>query len=149
MLVGSSISAFNYKKSTKEIQDSDIDFALKKESPVYKSRDEINEDDPALQKFKDDLTTKGAVKFLYDFNMEKIEEMLEKYKEELLKEMEKNPELELDIDKMVSDYKKELLERFRELEDDKDKPKTLLSSSRIAFEIADKLKPKLEDILKL
>ena len=111
----------------------------------YKSRDEINDDDSALQKFKDDLITKGALKFLYDFNMEKIEEMVEKYKQELLKEMEENPELELDIDKMVNDYKKQLLERLAELDDDKDK--SVLNVNRMEFEMARKLKPQLEELL--
>jgi len=111
----------------------------------YKSRDEINDDDFALQKFKDDLTNKGALKFLYDFNMEKIEEMVEKYKEELLKEMEENPELDLDIEKMVSEYRKQLLERLSELEDEGDK--SVLNVNRMEFEMARKLKPQLEELL--
>lgn len=111
----------------------------------YKSRDEINDEDSALQKFKNDLITKGALKFLHDFNMEKIEEMVEKYKQKLLKEMEDNPELDLDIDKMVADYKKGLLERLAELnEEDK---KSLINVKRLEFEIADKLNTKLEEVL--
>jgi len=111
----------------------------------YKSRDEINDSDFALQKFKDDLITKGALKFLYDFNMEKIEEMVEKYKAELLKELEENPELELDIDKMVNDYRKQLLERLAELEDEENK--SVLNINRMEFEMASKLKPQLEELL--
>ena len=111
----------------------------------YKSRDEINDEDSALQKFKNDLTTKGALKFIYDFNMEKIEEMVEKYKAELLKELEENPELELDIDKMVNDYRKQLLERLSELEDEEDK--SVLNINRMEFEISRKLKPQLEELL--
>lgn len=71
--------------------------------------------------------------------------MVEKYKEELLKEMEENPELEIDIDKMVSDYKKQLLERLAELEEE-DK-KSVMNVKKIEFEIADKLNPKLEELL--
>ena len=152
MIVGSSTSAFNYSKNKEETRESDISFALNDEKQAqmkeYKSRDEINEEDIALQQFKKDLTQKGAFKFMHDFNMQKIEEMLEEYKKKLEKELEDNPDAKLDIEQMLSDYKKQLLERFRELEDDKGDSKTLLSSSRIAFEMADKLKPKLEDILK-
>jgi hypothetical protein len=111
----------------------------------YKSRDEINDEDPALQKFKNDLITKGALKFIYDFNMEKIEEMVEKYKAKLLKEMEDNPELDLDIDKMVAAYKKDLLERLAELEDE-DK-KSVLNVKKMEFEIIDKINPNLEELL--
>jgi molecular chaperone DnaK (HSP70) len=155
MIVGSSTSAFNYIKEKKEMQESDIAFALNDEKQTqtqmneYKSRDEINEEDIALQQFKKDLTQKGAFKFMHDFNMQKIEEMLEEHKKKLEKELEDNPDSKMDIDQMLSEYKKQLLERFRELEDDKDDSKTLMSSSRIAFEMADKLKPKLEDILSL
>lgn len=115
------------------------------ELSYYKSRDEINDEDSALQKFKNDLITKGALKFVYDFNMEKIEEMVQKYKDKLLKEMEENPELDLDIDKMVAEYKKQLLERLAELEDEEDK--SVLNINRVEFDIVNKLNPKLEDIL--
>ena len=153
MLVGSSTSAFNYSKDKEKTQNSDIAFAISDEketqsqAPLYKSRDEINAEDMALQQFKKDLTEKGAFKFMYDFNMQKIEEMLEEYKQKLEKELEDNPDSTMDIEQMLNDYKKQLLERFRELEDDNGDSKTLLSSSRITFEMADKLKPKLEDIL--
>jgi len=152
MLVGSSTSAFNYSNKEKT-QDSDISFAISDEketqaqAPIYKSRDDINEENMALQQFKKDLTEKGAVKFLHDFNMQKIEEMLEKYKQKLAKELEDNPDSTMDMEQMLNDYRKQLLERFRELEDDNSDSKTLLSSNRMAFEMADKLKPKLENIL--
>ncbi|MDY0232809.1 MAG: hypothetical protein RBS11_02135 [Sulfurimonas sp.] len=155
MLVSSSTSAFYYSKDKEDRQIPDENFINIDEKerqikvPIYKSRDELNEEDIALQQFKKDLTQKGAFKFMHDFNMQKIEEMLEEYKKKLEKELEDNPDAKLDIEQMLSDYKKQLLERFRELEDDKGDSKTLMSSSRIAFEIADKLKPKLEDILNL
>ncbi|MCK9491240.1 MAG: hypothetical protein M0Q24_04060 [Sulfurimonas sp.] len=153
MLVGSSTSAFYYSKNKEETRESDIAFALNDEKQTqtqikeYKSRDEINAEDTALQQFKKDLTEKGSFKFMHDFNMQKIEEMLEEYKKKLEKELEDNPDSKMDIDQMLNEYKKQLLERFRELEDDKGDSKTILSTSRMAFEIADKLKPKLEDIL--
>jgi hypothetical protein len=111
----------------------------------YESRDQANEDDYALQKFKDDLTTKGAAKFLHDFNSEKIEKMVEKYKAELLKEMEKNPDLNLDIEKMVSDYRKQLLERLAQLEDEGEK--STLNIHRMEMEILSKFDVNLEKLL--
>jgi DNA-binding transcriptional MerR regulator len=114
----------------------------------YKSRDEINDEDAALQQFKKDLTTKGAVKFLYDFNMEKIEEMVEKYKEELLKNLGDNPTPEelAGVEKMVENYRKKLLEQLAEI-NDKDKNSSL-NINRLEFEMMSKLDSKLEEALK-
>lgn len=114
----------------------------------YKSRDEINDEDAALQQFKKDLTTKGALKFLYDFNMEKIEKMVEKYKEELLKNLGENPTPEelAGVEKMVEDYRKKLLEQLAEI-NDKDKNSSL-NINRLEFEMLSKLDSKLEEVLK-
>ena len=113
----------------------------------FKSRDEINDEDVALQQFKKDLTTKGALKFLYDFNMEKIEEMVEKYKKELLENLGENPTPEelAEVEKMVDDYRKKLLEQLSELNDkNKNSP---LNINRIEFEMLNKLDFKLEEVL--
>ena len=114
----------------------------------YKTRDEINDEDAALQQFKKDLTTKGAIKFLYDYNMEKIEEMVEKYKQELIDNLGENPTPEelVQIDDMVEDYRKLLLEQLMELSDsDKNSP---LNISRLEFEIMNNLDATLEEALK-
>jgi len=111
----------------------------------YKSRDEINDGDMALQQFKDDLSTKGAAKFLSDFNQEKIEEMVDKYRKELEEMMAQNPDVEMDIEKMLSDFRKQLLERLAELEEEG--AKTPLHLNRLEFEIINKLQVKLEDLL--
>ncbi len=114
----------------------------------YKSRDEINDEDMALQQFKKDLTTKGAIKFLYDYNMEKIEEMVEKYKEELMKNLGEDPtpkEL-AQISDMVEEYRKQLLEQLTELGDsDKSSP---LNISRLEHQIMNNLDHTLEEALK-
>jgi len=114
----------------------------------YKSRDEINDEDAALQKFKKDLTTKGAIKFLYDYNMEKIEEMVEKYKEKLLENLSENPTPEelAQINDMVETYRKQLLEQLTELGDsDKNSP---LNISRLEYQIMNNLDHTLEEALK-
>jgi DNA-binding transcriptional MerR regulator len=112
---------------------------------TYKSRDQINESDYELQKFKDDLKTKGAVKFLYEFNLEKIEKMVEEYRDKLLEEMKNNPELDIDIEEMVSSYKKELLERLSDLEDSNEK--SPINIKNLEFTVANNLSTKLEDLL--
>ncbi|MCW8837711.1 MAG: hypothetical protein OQJ77_03945 [Thiovulaceae bacterium] len=114
----------------------------------YTSRDEENDKDAALQQFKKDLTTKGAIKFLYDYNMEKIEEMVEKYKQELMKNLGENPTPQeiAEVDKLVEDYRKQLLEQLTELSDtDKNSP---LNISRLEFEIMNNLDATLEEALK-
>lgn len=80
----------------------------------YKSRDEINANDTELQQFKDDLIKKGAALFLKDLNQEKIDALVEEYRQKLLKEKENNPDQPMDINQMVSDFKKELLKEMME-----------------------------------
>jgi rRNA maturation endonuclease Nob1 len=77
--------------------------------------------DSAVQKFVDELLSKGALKFLSDFNLEKIEEKVEQYREKLLKDAEQSGLSATDIDKLVSDYKKSLLEELQESIDNDDK----------------------------
>jgi len=99
----------------------------------------------ALEQFKNDLSTKGALKFLYDFNQEKIDEMVEKFKEKLLKQQEENPDIDLDIEKLVSEYRKELMQRLAELEDENEK--SPVNIKQVEFEVIKNLTPKLEDLL--
>lgn len=81
---------------------------------AYINRDVVNSEDSELAKFKSDLLTKGAVVFLKELNEEKIKALVEEYREKLLKEKEKNPEIPMDINKMVSDFKKRLIEEMIE-----------------------------------
>ncbi len=80
----------------------------------YKTRDQINAEDTSLQQFKDDLITKGAALFLKELNEEKIEALVEEYRQKLLKEKEQNPEKPMDINQMVSDFRKQLLKEMME-----------------------------------
>lgn len=105
----------------------------------YKTRDEINAEDSELSKFKDDLRTKGAAVFLKELDEEKIKALVEEYREKLLKEKEKNPEIPMDINKMVSDYKKQLIEEMMEAqkaeEEKKGKESEMLMSSEMLEQI--------------
>ena len=109
----------------------------------YQSRDEINDSDYALQQFRDDLSNKGAAKFLSDFNQEKIDALVEEYRKELEEMLKENPDL--DIDKMLSDFKKSLMERLAELEEENER--SPLNINKLAFEVTSKFDTKLEDIL--
>lgn len=91
----------------------------------YKSGDEKNASDTELQQFKNDLLTKGAAQFLKDLNEEKINALVEEYRQKLLKEKEQNPEKPMDINQMVSDFRHQLLKEMMEAQkaDQQDKPK--------------------------
>jgi len=101
----------------------------------YKTRDEINAEDGELTKFKDDLRTKGAAVFLKELDEEKIKALVEEYRAKLLKEKEKNPEIPMDINTMVSDFKKQLIEEMMEAqkaeEEKKGKESEMLMSSEM------------------
>ena len=111
------------------------------------SRDAINDRDTALQQFKKDLTTKGAAKYLHDFNQEKIDALVEKFRDNLLKELQKNPDASMDVEKLVNDYRKELIKKLEELE--KDKKKSPLNIETMKSDLLQTMSTKLEDVLQL
>ncbi|MDX9966770.1 MAG: hypothetical protein RBS26_07205 [Sulfuricurvum sp.] len=80
----------------------------------YRSRNEINAQDAALAKFKEDLKVKGAALFLQELNEEKIEALVEEYRQKLMKLKEENPEQPIDVNQMVSDFRKQLLKELTE-----------------------------------
>ncbi|MFA6190793.1 MAG: hypothetical protein WC665_00440 [Sulfurimonas sp.] len=102
---------------------------------AYKTRNEINDSDTELAQFKKDLNTKGATEFLKDLNEEKINALVEKYRQKLLEEQKADPTKPMDIEKMVSDFKKKLIEELMEAQKAeqalKDNTKQLLSTSDI------------------
>jgi hypothetical protein len=81
---------------------------------AYQTRDELNQSDEALMKFKEDLKTKSPTKLLADLNEEKINAIVEKYKEKLIEEQKMHPEKEMNIDTMVSTFKQRLLKALQE-----------------------------------
>ena len=101
----------------------------------YQSRDTLNASDSELQQFKTDLIKKGAAQFLKDLNQEKIDALVEEYRQKLLKEKESNPDQPMDINQMVSDFKKELMKEMMEAQkadqQSKNSQKTALMSSDI------------------
>lgn len=81
---------------------------------AYQTRDELNQGDGALLQFKENLATKSPAKLLADLNEEKINAIVEKYKEKLIKEQKMHPEKVMDIDTMVSQFKQRLLKALQE-----------------------------------
>lgn len=82
----------------------------------YQTRDEINSNDTELEQFRNDLRVKGAAVFLKDMADEKIEALVEKYRQKLLKEKEQNPDKPMDIESMVNDFRKQLMKELMEAE---------------------------------
>jgi hypothetical protein len=115
-----SISNFSASFPSSEVTDNSVNqkyMAFIKEFyniQAYINRDVVNSEDGELAKFKSDLVTKGAVVFLKELDEEKIKALVEEYREKLLKEKEKNPEIPMDINKMVSNFKKQLIEEMIE-----------------------------------
>lgn len=90
---------------------------------AYKGEKNISqaeESDPAVEKFLEDLRTKGAVAFLAEFNMEKIEKKVEEFRQKLIKEMGDSPQMLAKIEDLVSQYKKQLMEELQASLDEKE-----------------------------
>lgn len=111
----------------------------------YKTRDEINAEDGELKQFKEDLTTKGAAVFLKDLNEEKIEALVEEYRQKLLKEKEKNPEQPMDINQMVNDFRKQLIEELMEAQKAQKENKPMESTALMSSDILERMKTAQSD----
>jgi hypothetical protein len=105
----------------------------------YKTRDEINAEDSALSQFKDDLTTKGATLFLKDLNEEKIEAIVEEYRQKLLKEQSENPDKPMDINQMVSDFRKQLLKEMIEAQKAEQQNKSTQNTALMSSDILENI----------
>jgi hypothetical protein len=105
----------------------------------YKTRDEINAEDSALSQFKDDLTTKGATLFLKDLNEEKIEAIVEEYRQKLLKEQSENPDKPMDINQMVSDFRKQLLKEMIEAQKAEQQNKSTHNTALMSSDILENI----------
>ena len=106
----------------------------------HRTRDEINAEDTVLAQFKDDLTTKGAALFLKELNEEKIEALIEEYRQKLLKEQADNPDIPMDINQMVSDFKKQLLEEMMEAQKADQKNQPIQSAALMSQDILENSK---------
>lgn len=95
--------------------------------------------DAAVEDFKRELSSVGALGFLQSFNLEKIEKLIEKKREELMESLglsdKTQPPLSTQdresalktLEDLLADYKKELLEKAQ-AEDKLEKNNTTLSA---------------------
>lgn len=111
----------------------------------YQSGDEKNASDTALQQFKNDLITKGSAQFLKDLNEEKINALVEEYRQKLLKEKEQNPEKPMDINQMVSDFRKQLLKEMMEAQKADQESKSKQNSTLMSQDILEKIQTSKND----
>ncbi|WP_428737347.1 pre-mRNA-splicing factor CWC21 [Sulfurimonas sp.] len=91
-----------------------------------------DETDSAVAQFLKDLREKGALKFLLDLNQEKIDKLVEEYREKLLDELGDSPEMMTRIDKLVDNFRKKLLEDLQNALDN-DKHTTPINSNVLAL----------------
>ena len=111
----------------------------------YQSGDEKNASDTALQQFKNDLITKGSAQFLKDLNEEKINALVEEYRQKLLKEKEQNPEKPMDINQMVSDIRKQLLKDMMEAQKADQESKSKQNTTLMSQDILEKIQTSKND----
>ena len=108
---------------TKENRGSNTDSQVKFEIPIAQENKEEKETkssqmDSAVVDFLKNLREKGAARFLADFNQEKIEKLVEEYKQKLIDNMGDSPEALHDIEKLVEDFKKKLMQEMKEKRED-------------------------------
>lgn len=127
---------------------------------TYKGDKSVNpteETSADIDRFLYNLRTKGAAKFLADLNQEKIEKLVEEYKQKLIEQMGDSPEAMVEIEKLVEQFKKQLIEEMREKTEEEAKHKkpndTPLSSNSFVEELISlqnkkTIKP-LEELLKV
>lgn len=84
------------------------------------SSEKEEQTDPEVEKFLKDLVSKGAVQFLADLNQEKIDKLVEEYKQKLIDKMGDSPEAMKQIESLVMQFKKQLLEQLEESIDNDD-----------------------------
>jgi len=120
----------------------------------YNGKKNVNVEEkrePTVEKFLNDLRTKGAVVFLADFNKEKIEDMIKEFKEKLVKSMGSTPENLVEIEQLVNAYRKQLLEEMEaNLDDDEKNIKINTQATvKILLDLKDKEEKPLEKLLQI
>jgi predicted transcriptional regulator len=106
-----------------------------------KTANEVEQTDSAVAQFLKDLRTKGAAKFLSDLNQEKIDKLVEEYRAKLIENMGDSPEALQKIEELVEKFKQQLIEEMKEKmeEEAKSKKKNTppVTSNRVVQELID------------
>ncbi|NOQ30476.1 MAG: hypothetical protein GQ570_05060 [Helicobacteraceae bacterium] len=85
--------------------------------------------DAQVEEFRTALSEKGADLYLKDLNQDKIDEIVEKYKDELMKSSDGSPESMARIADALEAFRKELMERLKHSVDAKAEDKEKMSTS--------------------
>ena len=105
--------------------------------------DDAETTDSAVEKFLHDLRTKGAAKFLADLNQEKIDKMVEEYRQKLIAQMGDSSDAMAKIEKMINDFRKQLIEEMltkMEDENERKNENTFISAETMMFALMDSQK---------
>lgn len=110
-----------------------------------KKPSEVEKSDAAVEKFIEDLRTKGATAFLADFNAEKIEEKVKEFRDKLIKELGDSPHDMAKIEELVSQFKKQLMQELQ-ANLNEDKESSILDAQAMVKILLD-MKPEENSIL--
>jgi hypothetical protein len=140
---------------TKENRGSKVDSEQKFEIPYTQEEEKETKEsqmDGALADFLKKLREKGAAKFLADLNKEKIEALVQEYKQKLIDNMGDSPEALQDIAKLVEAFKAKLVEEMKEKMEDEIKTAKYRLNGNTLLEThlnSQKRATPLEELLKL
>ncbi len=134
MDIGTTYQSYtNMTQSFKTKENVDFSVASEQKNEILYTQEETesksSQTDEALADFLKKLREKGAAKFLADLNKEKIEALVEEYKQKLIDNMGDSPEALQDIAKLVEAFKAKLVEEMKEKMEDEKKNKRIISSN--------------------
>lgn len=98
--------------------------------------------DIAVETFSNDLITKGSLKFIADMNKEKIEKLVEEYRQKLIDAMGEDPEVQSEIESLVALFKKQLMEELQNSIDASEDSKPVTSNAMAQMMLATENKKK-------
>lgn len=137
MDIGTAYQSYtNMTQSFKTKENVDFSVASEQKNEILYTQEETesksSQTDEALADFLKKLREKGAAKFLADLNKEKIEALVEEYKQKLIDNMGDSPEALQDIAKLVEAFKAKLVEEMKEkMEDEKEQENNLFKHEHI------------------
>ncbi len=157
MDIGTTYQSYtNMTQSFKTKENVDFSVASEQKNEILYTQEETesksSQTDEALADFLKKLREKGAAKFLADLNKEKIEALVEEYKQKLIDNMGDSPEALQDIAKLVEAFKAKLVEEMKEKMEDEIKTAKYRLKGNTLLEThlnSQKRATPLEELLKL
>jgi len=157
MDIGTTYQSYtNMTQSFKTKENVDFSVASEQKNEILYTQEETesksSQTDEALADFLKKLREKGAAKFLADLNKEKIEALVEEYRQKLIDNMGDSPEALQDIAKLVEAFKAKLVEEMKEKMEDEIKTAKYRLNGNTLLEThlnSQKRATPLEELLKL